>query len=299
MAFRKFFLLCCLALIVSCVKRPDGVLSDSEMIPVLADIQIAEAYVRTTSLSANDPRSELLVNYVLDNHGVSRAEFDSTMAWYGRNTDKYYDVCEKVEMRIAKRRDKFDGLAPASDDSSNDIWPYPRFALVSPNSGSNAIEFSIPTSGVKPGERLQLKMRTNELFFGTAILGVEYENGLKSYVFHNYNSVKRFKLSFQTDSTRRVSRVFGNFAFTDEARIPQWLDSISLTILPFDTLEYQTINGQRFARTPVRRRPIRHDSISSSPATNPLPGSVTSRPYPSHPSGFIPGNVSKKSIIID
>ncbi len=299
MDIRKFFLFCCLALFFSCVKRPDGVLSDSEMIPILADIQIAEAYVRTTSLTHNDPRSELLVNYVLDNHGVSRAEFDSTMAWYGRNTDKYYAICEKVEKRIAKRRDKFDGLTPISDESADDIWSYPRFALVSHNSGSNAIEFSIPTSGVKPGERLQLKMRTNELFFGTAILGVEYENGLKSYVFRNYTSVKRIKLAFQTDSAQRVSRVFGNFAFTEEARIPQWLDSISLTILPFDTLEYQTIHGQRFARTPVRRRPIHPDSLPSSAGVNPLPGSVTSQPSsPANP-GFDPGQGPKKSIIID
>ena len=66
----------------SCVKRPKGVLSDSDMVPVLADLQIAEAYMQTQPHEGGvaETRARLLA-WTLEKHGIDRADFDSTMAY--------------------------------------------------------------------------------------------------------------------------------------------------------------------------------------------------------------------------
>ena len=86
------------------MKRPSKVLSDDEMASLVADLEIAEGYVQTQTLGDRD--GDRLVEYVIEKHGVSREEFDSTMAWYGRNVDVYYDIIPKVEQQLEQRRRK-------------------------------------------------------------------------------------------------------------------------------------------------------------------------------------------------
>ena len=85
-----------------CVKRPSKVLSDDEMASLVADLEIAEGYVQTQTLGDRD--GDRLVEYVIEKHGVSREEFDSTMAWYGRNVDVYYDIIPKVEQQLELKK---------------------------------------------------------------------------------------------------------------------------------------------------------------------------------------------------
>ena len=86
-----------MAMSAACVRRPDGVLSDKDMVSLVADMELAEAYVQTGSRGAGEEERAALVDYVIKKHGLTREEFDTTMAWYGRNVDAYYDLCESVE----------------------------------------------------------------------------------------------------------------------------------------------------------------------------------------------------------
>lgn len=227
-----------------CVKRPKGVLSDSKMVGIVADLELSEAYLQQNpQLGERD--KEALVEYVISKHGVSRADFDSTMSWYGRNMDAYYDLYGRVERELTKRKRKSAGADSYEHAATGDIWPYSRMALLSPLSGSDAFEFSIPTGDIEKGEQLELSMRLRTPAAGTSIFGVEYSDGTKSYLSRTLSSSRRLKLKLQTDTGRRVSRVFGNVLLNSERDMPLWIDSIYILPLGYDSMEYYNIHMQR------------------------------------------------------
>lgn len=253
-----------LVLSSACVRRPAGVLSDKEMVPVIADIELAEAYLQTQHSFRSDDNKIAMINDILAKHKVSRGDFDSTMAWYGRNPDKYYEFLPLVEKELDARRRTLTGTT-VSASNSTDLWPYSRMALVSPLSGSNSFSFSVPTLDVNRGDKVNFKLK----FHGRpdveayALLGVEYDNGSKGYMHRQISSTRRLDLTLQTDTSATVKRIFGNFILKNEVDRPLWLDSISLTTLPLDTLDYFNIRSQRVYRNPVRRRtPESPDTIT-------------------------------------
>lgn len=241
-----------LILLSACVRRPEGVLSDAEMVQVVTDLELAEAYVHTQALRGEGERSAL-VDHVLATHGLSREEFDSTMSWYGRNVDAYYDLCESVEKELSRRKGRMTGGMTVE---SSDLWPYSRQTLIACNSPSESFGFTVPTVDVRPGQRVELRFRLRDRVDGTAMLGVEYDNGLKSFMPRSLSGVRRVKMVLQTDTGMTVRRIFGNMLLNDASRTPLWIDSISLSVLPFDSLEYYNIHGQRkFSDPKERRRP--------------------------------------------
>lgn len=137
----------------SCLKRPDGVRSDREMLPVVTDMSLADSYLR--SVSGNSPEErEAMISYILDKYGMSRADYDSTMIWYARNADAYYEFSEKVDKELGKRQKKLTG-ASAQIEQSNDLWPYARMAVISPLGVFDGFNFSIPTVDVERGDRIR------------------------------------------------------------------------------------------------------------------------------------------------
>lgn len=256
-----FALVCSLVILASgCIRRPKGVLSDKDMAPVLADLELADAYLKSNPTDKNEMREALLTD-ILARHKVSRADYDSTMAWYARNVDQYYEVCDLVNKELLKKKTAMTGEI-AGQEEANDLWPGIKMSVVLPNSISDGIDFSMPTARVEKGERLQWRMRFNEMAGGTALLGVEYDNGRKAFTSSSLRG-KQMELKLQTDTNFSVIRVFGNVAFEKGTRLPLWADSISLSKLPFDSLEYYHINSQRIYREPAKIRVEKYDSIQS------------------------------------
>lgn len=240
------------ALLTGCVRRPDGVLSDSEMAKVVADLTLAEAYLKTSPDGRGSVETrEEMINYIIDKHGLSREEFDTTMAWYGRNIDEYYELLDNVDKEIARRKTKMVG--GASQVETNDLWPYSRMTIVSPLGSTDGMSFSFPAGDLTPGQRLQLRMRLATQSRGNLLFGVEYDNGVKAYAFSTLRG-KKVDIQFQTDTAYAVTRIFGNMTLEETDGRPLWVDSIYLTTLPYDSLEYYRKHSQRVWREPVSRR---------------------------------------------
>lgn len=229
---------------VACVHRPEGVLSDKKMAPVVADLELAEVYIERLPESKARDQRDRVVEYVIAKHGISREEFDSTMSWYGRNVDDYYKFCDLVEKELQKKKRKVSGSTSIEIETS-DIWPYPRKLYLSLLDDSKGFTFDIPTATIESGNRLNMLFKLNNQASGNMLLGVEYDKGPNSYVSKKIRESKRVDLTLQTDSARTVTRVFGNFMLLDSRRLPLWLDSIYLKALPFDSVEYFKIHSQR------------------------------------------------------
>lgn len=233
-------------LLSACDDRPQGVASESEMVNIIADMEVAETYLRSHSTSYyNDSIRDSAVRYVLNRHGMTKADFDSTMNWYGRNIDKYQALFAKVDQELNSRAKKATGKS-TDNVKTNDLWPYSRHLFISENSNTNSLVFSIPASDLKKGDRLNWKLRLNTGITGNVMFGVEYDNGTSGYVFQAAGSSKRVEMTLQTDTSLIVRRIFGSFRTSQISDMPLWLDSITLEAVPFDSTQYYRRNMQRF-----------------------------------------------------
>ncbi|MDE7116589.1 MAG: DUF4296 domain-containing protein [Muribaculaceae bacterium] len=238
-------ILAALMLLNSCDKRPKGVLSDDEMVRLIADIEVAEVYMQHhNSGYYNDSVRDSAVQWALERHGLTKADFDSTMTWYGRNIDEYRDLYGKVDEELASRQRAVTGMED-TDIVSTDLWPYSRHMIVSANGSSDGLSFSLPPEDIQKGDRITWKMRLKGLSSGNILLGVDYDNGTSSYSYQSRNGTSKGEVMLQTDSALQVRRVYGYVRANDVSSLPIWIDSISLKRTPIDSTEYYRIHSQR------------------------------------------------------
>lgn len=100
-------LTCCLT---ACqVKRPDHVLQDDLMEEVLYDYHIAKAMGEEVPYNENYKRV-LYIESVFKKHGITQADFDSSMVWFARNPEVLAKIYEKVNLRLKVERDGINHL---------------------------------------------------------------------------------------------------------------------------------------------------------------------------------------------
>ena len=150
---RTFVFSIILAIIVGCSSAPDGVLGKNDMADLLVDMNIGECVVEMNFREYNnDSLKKVLRQSILADHGLTSADYDRSIEWYGRNMDKYQDVYDEVIRRLEKRIAE-EKLNLSSDDINNatiaqstpssaptqtsfegdsvDIWTQPRFYIFS------------------------------------------------------------------------------------------------------------------------------------------------------------------------
>lgn len=232
--------------LLSCEKRPEGVLSDDEMVDLLADLQLAEAYYSTSLQGSSHIDRKTLEESVLKKHGVSRSDLDATISYYSRNLDDYVKLYAKAEKKLQSQNGSG---ATENVANADDIWPYGRQAVIMPNQISNGITFSIPADKIKPGNKLEWGMRVSSSEGVELMLGVEYENGISSLYKKTASGDRNLQIALQTDTVFTPKRIFGVMTTTSD-RLPLWTDSIRLTKMEFDSSDYSKINMQRTIRKP-------------------------------------------------
>lgn len=86
--------------------RPRGVLSSREMRSVLTDLHRAEAVLQVAGY--NHGHDEALAKYyqsVLDEHGITQAQFDSSLVWYTNNPQIFDKIYPRVIANLEQERD--------------------------------------------------------------------------------------------------------------------------------------------------------------------------------------------------
>lgn len=223
----------------SCGGRPEGVLSDKKAAEVMADMYVASAY-SDASLSASpyDSARIKLALGVLESHGVTREQYDSTIMWYGRNMDEYEKLMGRVDKRLAARQKHLAGAEAAMVQNQGDnLWPYGPHAVISPLAASDMLTFSLDMPEVGSGDQLVWHMRTARPTGLQALLAAEYADGHATYVTSTGGMKPVLELTLQTDTGAQVTRVAGYVHISDRMSLPALIDSISLLRLPPDSAE--------------------------------------------------------------
>lgn len=161
--FCTYFLFLVIAgIIVSCSKRPGGVLSDKEMRAVLVDMYLAESMVGTDYKEfGTAEQKEAVFTSVFRKHKITQAEYDSSLMWYGRNLDVYMKVYDLVLADLEAKRLAIGDIVPdvpVLNRDSVDIWNL-NTLLVLQNNRDKGIWFDFkPEDGYLPGSQFVLSM---------------------------------------------------------------------------------------------------------------------------------------------
>ena len=148
--FSIFLLASCLT---ACqVKRPKVVISDAKMENVLYDYHIAKAMGEEVPYTDSYKRV-LYIESVFKKHGITQAEFDSSMVWFTRNPEVLTKIYEKVNARLKAERDVVNHLIAIRDNKpkeslpgdSIDVWAWQRIYQLTGMPMDNKITFVLPS----------------------------------------------------------------------------------------------------------------------------------------------------------
>ena len=151
-------------LAVACSKVPDGLLSEKKMQAVQVDMQLAEAMINLNSKEFPDnAHKEALFQSIFRKHGITQAEYDSSLVWYGRNLDIYMKVYDRVLNELNSRQkalgDVQASAAPVSKQDSVDIWPRRTSLRLEPGALFNGVTFDVkPETNYSSGSSFVLGM---------------------------------------------------------------------------------------------------------------------------------------------
>ncbi len=133
------------------VERPDTVLSDSVMENVLYDYHIAKALGEQIDRGEKYKRV-LYVDYVYKKHGITEAQFDSSMVWFARHPDVLNEIYKKVTDRLRAEESNVERLVALREHKpltsragdSVDVWVWQRIYQLTGMPMDNRITFTLP-----------------------------------------------------------------------------------------------------------------------------------------------------------
>ena len=244
--------------IIACNKVPDDVIQPEEMAALMADVRIAGAVVSVNASDYRGPAAkEALKQEVFRVHGVTEAQYDSSLVWYGHNIGVYQEVTDRC-IEILEQRAREAGSAAASAvmsvaGDSVDVWDAPRLFSFSNNSPTKYITFALDADrNWEPGDVYTWHIRFL-LAPETAHwqLVAEYDDGAvesQSGTLH-ISQQGRQEIMLFCDSTREARSISGWLEVTPAGNRPVVVDGVGL----IRRRRYIPTSGYRLQRRIVPR----------------------------------------------
>ena len=137
-----------LLLMIACKpKDPPQYIQPDEMEDILYDYHVAQGMA--TSVENNNYNSHLYYEAVLKKHHVTRAEFDSSLAYYYYRSDRFIDIYKHVQERLGDEAivlgasvnevERF--ITQSANGDTADVWEGSRRQLLIPNRPYNYMQF--------------------------------------------------------------------------------------------------------------------------------------------------------------
>jgi len=96
----------CTVLFTGC--RPEGILHSGEMRDVLIDLHKADAMIQVSGLQyGHDEALTIYYAQVLEKHGITQAQFDSSLVWYTAHPLLFDKIYPKVQAKLKAEQDAF------------------------------------------------------------------------------------------------------------------------------------------------------------------------------------------------
>ena len=166
---------------------PRDVIQPDDMEDILYDYHLADAAADLNSDSSKYYNARLYQLAVLKKHGVTEAQFDSSMVYYTRHTEKLYAIYEKLVKRmggVTESQTAEDGLNRYSMETGEaaNVWNGERCYAFIPKAPYNKHTFVIPVdSSYHKGDRMILEFDAQFLYQdgvrdGIAVISTKLSN---------------------------------------------------------------------------------------------------------------------------
>ncbi len=231
---------------------PSKYISPSDMEDIIYDYCLAQGVIAGNATPYEKKKRDLYVykNEILKKHGVTEAEYDSSMVYYMGHAKYLYDIYEDVIERLgndavamgaaASDLEKF-GSVNAMGDTTN-IWNERSTVVMSQFAPYNRLDFYIKADTTyKEGDRLMLDFDNKFIYQdgsrgGTAMLAVKYDNDSVVERKTHISSTMNYTINIPELEGRKIKEIRGFFYHTKK------LDA-SLT-----TLKLMVLNNIRLIR---------------------------------------------------
>lgn len=235
--------------LTSCSNRPDDVLSGSEMSDFLTDLHVLEATLthKGMQIDPNDNRPVYYYNALFKKHGITKAQFDSSLVWYAKNPKQYERVYAQViqnldqmkkDVQAGKYHPETDTFGPSYTGSYN-VWNKDSKYKLSKDSADNQLRFVIKDYALLTGDQYVLRYRLKagkiDSCSAYGVVRIHYADGscdslFKELKFDNatrkYTFTMHARRNYQIDS---LSGVLAGHPCKLKKGVIIQIDSISLT----------------------------------------------------------------------
>ena len=167
---RYIVILCTLSFITLYVSscRPKGILSSRQMRRVLVDLHKMDAMLQVSGMQyGHDKAEDTYYALVLDEHGITQAQFDSSLVWYTNHPQLFDKIYPRVLAQLTEERKQFEiaiqgEMPPQSGRAQNTSAAHPTLSAT------------------------EARMRLDSILWQT-------QNGYPVLYWHEYPSVHNFE----------------------------------------------------------------------------------------------------------
>lgn len=250
-------MVCLLAmlLMVSCKPSvPGKYISPGDLEDILYDYHLADAEANTYENRDDTLRMRVYRAAILKKHGYTEEEFEESMVYYMRHSDRLHDVYEKLANRLSDEAlalgasmsdiNQYMGLNSTGDTAN--VWPGDQSFILMQNPAYSTYTFFINAdSTYHKGDKLKLEFSAKYLFQdgsrdGIAMMAVKLGNdSIISRLIH-VGSSSRYNIQLDDADKKGIKEVRGFFLLN---RSLNSSNSESLT-----TLKLLAVNGIQLVR---------------------------------------------------
>lgn len=203
-------------------KVPGKYIQPDDMEDILFDYHIAMGMI--TENQDDDKTKVMYEAAVLREHGVSKAEFDSSLVYYTRHADRFHTIYENLSKRFSEEAVSLGGYASdikAFDvnvgDTTN-VWNTVSSLVLSPAEPYNVESFYIKADTTyHKGDRIVLFFTSNFIYQdgykdGMAVLAVKYYNDSIATRTVRISESRRYDVSVNDDAHLGIKEIRGFFS---------------------------------------------------------------------------------------
>jgi hypothetical protein len=227
-------------LMTAACSRPTAVLDNDRMVAILVDVHKAEGILEVQADQyPSDSAMEWLVQSVLDKHGVTKADYDSSLVWYSTHLREFIRVYNKVRVQVAAEQDSLKALlnmevtSPAGDTA--ELWRETPYALLDPAHYTGGRVYTVASdSNFRASDSLAFGFRLMNVpknSHAIATLSLVYDKDSMMTETQVIAAAQHVTLGLRADSTLKLNEVLTSLYIipSDTGKVtPVVVDSLSL-----------------------------------------------------------------------
>lgn len=229
--FAHFLFISILLLLSSCKPQvPGKYIQPDEFEDILYDWHLADA-MSSVKEDADSGQYYLALyrQAVLRKHGISQAEFDSSLVYYTRHADRLHKIYENLSMRFSDEAlalgasandiSRYGDMTSARDTSN--LWAGVPACVLTSTAPYNVMTFSIDAdSTYRKGDKIILSFNCDFIYKsgmrnGVALLAVQFNNDSVASSVAHISSNMNYSVTVSDDNGKGIKTVRGFFYLSD------------------------------------------------------------------------------------